>query len=42
MLEEKASAPATQTLLGVDAWTLEDEGLRPALESFGGGAPASR
>ena len=42
MFEDNASAPATANALGVDAWTLEDQGLRPALESFGGRAPASR
>jgi putative photosynthetic complex assembly protein 2 len=42
MVKEKASAAATANALGVDEWTLEEESLRPALESFGGGVPASR
>ena len=47
-VEEKASAFATTSAVGLDAWTHEDlslsepRGLRPALESFGGGVSASR
>jgi putative photosynthetic complex assembly protein 2 len=40
MLEEKASAIANA--VGVDSWTLQDESLRPALETFGGGTTVSR
>jgi putative photosynthetic complex assembly protein 2 len=46
MVEEKASALAAAREVGVDARThdssiCEPMGLRPALESFGGGVPAS-
>jgi putative photosynthetic complex assembly protein 2 len=47
-IEEKTSASPAARVARVDAWTHEDAsvresgGLRPALESFGGGASASR